>query len=139
MFDFFNKNNNPNEKVLGNLTTNQKMSVTYFLYLMAICDGELNKEELRYLDTCYLGYSFEKCASYLDSVGRMNLFNDLNKLTSFQKDYLIITTLELLSCDGRPNEQEYDTFLNGFEKLGYTEDTILAVIDKATLLKKKFM
>jgi len=141
MFDFFNnkKNYNPNETVLGNLTANQKMSVMNLLYIIARVDGEITKKELEYLNTLNLGFSLESCGSYLDSGGTKKLFYDLNQLSSSQKDYLTITTFELMCCDGRPNEQEYNAFLNCFEEFGYTEDTILAVIEKAALLKKKFM
>lgn len=139
----FNSNNkkdyNPNENVLGNLTANQKMSVINLLGLIATSDGTLNKKEIEYLNTCSLGYSFEKCASYLDAEGTENMFNDLNHLTSFQKDYLIITGFELIYCDGKANEKEMNIFGSAFEKLGYTEDAIIGVIQKATLFSNKFM
>jgi hypothetical protein len=141
MFDYFSnkKSSNPNESVFGGLTSNQKMSITNLLIMIARCDGMYNKQEMEYLNTCNLDYSVNQCSAYLESAGVERMFNDLKGLTSSQKNYLIITTFELMSCDGRPNEQEYNVFLNFFEKLGYTEDAILEVIQKVALLKKKFV
>ena len=140
MFDFFkSKKSNPNETVLGNLTVNQKMSVTNLLYLIARSDGGFNKKELAYLNTCYLGCSLEKCASYLNSNGHSEMFCDLNQLTSSQKDYILITAFELIYCDGKANETELNSLIGAFEKLGYTEDSIADVMEKSILLRKKFL
>ena len=129
---------NPDIDMLGNLSTNQKMSVINLLYLIARSDGNLNKKEMDYLNTCYMGYSIEKCASFFNSNGHEGMFGDLKQLSATQKDYLVITALELMNCDARANETEYNFFVGAFEKLGYTEDGLIAVVQKMTLLQQKF-
>jgi len=140
MLDFFKnkKNYNPNEEVLGNLTPNQKKSVTNLLFLIARSDGEFNKKELDYLNTCFLGYSTIECTAYLDLGGHNQMFKDIMQLSSSQKDYVLFTAFELMNCDAKINEIEMNIFVGAFEKIGYTEDDIVNVINKTILLINKF-
>ena len=129
----------PNEEMLGDLTKWQKMSFTNLLCLIARSDGDFNIKEMEYLNTCYLGFSYEQCASYLDAWGKGRLFEDLKKLTSSQKNYLLMSALELINCDGRANETEMNALMLAFEELGYTEDQLLEDVQKNLLLMNMFL
>jgi len=139
MFNFFKKKSyNPNEVMLGGLTANQKMSAINLLCLIARSDGMFTKREIEYMNTCYLGYSLEQCSSYLNLSGNDGMLNDLKQLSSSQKDYLLVTAFELMLCDGKINETEKNVFEWAFENLGYTQDGMIEVMEKAMLLKRKF-
>jgi uncharacterized tellurite resistance protein B-like protein len=76
--------------------------------------------------------------AYLDSFGQERIIDDLESLSRNQKEFLVIMTWGMITCDGRPNETELQFASTIFEKLGVTEDQFVATIEKSLALMKKF-
>jgi len=136
----FSKNEvitNPDMKVLGNLSTNQKMSCKNFLCFIARSDGDFNQQEINFLNDFKLDVSVDACLAYFDH-GIDNMYNDLKWLKQNQKDYLICTAYDLINCDGPRNEKKMLVFTDATKQLGYDTITVMSVIQRYVQLKKQF-
>ncbi len=139
---FGEKGETPVSDIFSDLTTNQKMSVMNLLLTIGVCDGEQGDEdkELQYLNTIVrdLNVRADRSMAYLDSFGQERIIDDLESLSRNQKEFLVIMTWGMITCDGRPNETELQFASTIFEKLGVTEDQFVATIEKSLALMKKF-
>ena len=129
---------------LGNLSVNQRMSVLNFLNFLAISDGALKPNEVRFLNDIQvsLNVSLGACKEYLDLYGidRMQLdLKNLRNLEQSTKDYLLFTAWELINCDGNRTNEEMTFLIELSENMGYEDaHKAIAAIQKMILFVKQF-
>lgn len=139
---FKGKEFNPISEVLGDLTTNQKMSVISFLIAIAVCDQKegWNDKEIDfvyfYINT--FGFDVEKCFEYYNSAEGIRMFSDLKSLSPEQLEFLVIATIDMINCDGGANETEIKSMFYFFKKIGADEEKVTNITDKFVALKKHF-
>lgn len=133
--------------MLKDLSTNQKMSVINLLYLIAICDDEEDTQEkgnedkeLQYLNTVarMLNIRADRCMAYYESFRYERVIHDLITLTKEQKEFLVLSAWEMINCDGSPNETEFQVTGAMFEKIGVSDEQVVATIEKSQILMKYF-
>ena len=144
MFNFFKKKpeNNPISEIFSDLTTNQKMSVINLLLNIGVCDGEQGNQdmELQFLNNYVkiLGVRSDSSMAYLENHGHEQIIEDLKSISKSQKEFLVVAAWEMITCDGRPNETELEFAGTIFNKIGVTDDQLVATIKKTTALMNHF-
>jgi hypothetical protein len=143
MFNLFNKKKkeNPISDVFNDLTTNQKMSVINLLVAISVCDPQedFNKKECDYINRYleYFGLTQKKCNDYLE-LGQQNILKDLQNISQFQKEFLIVSVYEMINSNGTPKEIKFYIASRIFTDLGISEDKFKATISKAQSLLNHF-
>ncbi len=127
--------------IFQDLETNQKMSIINFLTTIALCDNPVDEKESEMISTIgnLCGVVVNDCVSYFkNSGGHLQLTDDLKSLSHSQKELLVVTSWELIICDGKPNESELSVAFALFEKISITEDEFFDIIDKKDAIMKYF-
>ena len=149
MFNLFKKKKeqNPVSEMLKDLSNNQKMSVINLLFNVAVCDDDEGNEqkenehkEQEYLNTFaqMLDIRADRCMLYLKSFGFERIIYDLSTLSKKQKEFLVLSAWEMINCDGSPNETEFQVTGAIFEKIGVSDEQVVAIIEKSQILMKHF-
>jgi len=134
----FKKEENFDLEIFRTLSQNQKISIINLLFLIARCDGEVSNQpnENKFICSFLSAFkiNFNNCMKYFDLGGIKSMIADLISLSRQQKEYLLLTSYDLMLCDGKVNETEINITIHFFEQLGISEDECFEIIQKTVLL-----
>lgn len=104
-----------------NLLPAQKMSIINLLVTIADCDKKQKSQETEVdmLNTFIqmLSITRSNCTDYFITGGEQKIIDDLELLSSYQKELLLFAVLELIICDGDANETEVNTTFQLFDHI----------------------
>ena|SRR5688572_9720028 len=141
MFNFKKKQENPISKIFSNLTQNQKMSVHNFLFAIVCPDeGNINQKEEFLLTEIVdaLGINIESCFGYVRSHGLAQTITDLKVLSRNQKEFLVVSTHQLVLSGGSLSERKMMRVADYFEKIGIDPDEYMLIVKKSQAIIKHF-
>lgn len=136
MIDFSNSRNDkhPLLRIANDLSLEQRMSVYALLHGLAVCDiqYDINNKELILLNEYSndLSVQSENCESYLVTAGIRTVIDNIKTIGPSHKELFIITTWELIHCDGDLNHEEFTYLENAFKLIGISMEVYTEIIKK---------
>ena len=106
MFEYFKKKAESKSIswALGDLSLNQKKSVLCLLNMIAISDssGEIDDNEMDFINNFakMLKVDCESSLIYLETVGLRQMLSNLIYIKLNQKEFLLVSSMQLIRCDG---------------------------------------
>ncbi len=134
MFNFFKKSETPKYSgSFNSLNEAQKESIVSLFLVLSSCDQEITKgtkeEEFAYINKHIETFNLKRQFTILERFGIDGIVSNLNELSISQKEHLIILAYDLLCVDADPNEMEMFTLFDIFEKLKFSQSTIIEILN----------
>tara|TARA_R100001377_G_C3164069_1_gene100680 strand:- start:198 stop:647 length:450 start_codon:yes stop_codon:yes gene_type:complete len=148
MFSLFTQKRHPLSKLYSHYSQEEKSIILAILYLAGSCDnaaiGFSNariEKELNVLNSLVdiFGVKAEKSLSLMQIIGPDRL---ILKLASFEKskiDTVLIMVVEMLCCDGKPNEEELNFLFTVLDSVNISPAVFMNQIQTNDVMYRYFM
>lgn len=145
MFGFFKKKKDPVREHLGDFqnsfTKEQKVAILGSLVILAKSKGQMLPKEIDLIEQTgrVLGLDVDEALfAKIAGGGIDELMRILKTLNQSQKEWFVISMRSMTAASGKVNEEQIALAFGLAEKIGFTENEIIELIDKTERLNEFF-
>jgi len=145
MFGFFNKRKDPVSEDLRDFqksfTKEQKVAILGSLVILAKSKGQMLPKEIDLIEQTGRVLALDVDETLFAKIaggGIDELMRILKTLNQSQKEWFVISMRSMTAASGKVNEEQIAFAFGLAEKIGFTEDEIIELIDKTQHLNDFF-